>query len=234
MVPGVRVERAPFPLIPAGAKATSGALTVAVIGHSIAAGYAATGASTTIPANVTCRDDGVLLGAWPSVVQSPNRGCMHTLAVDLLAQGYSAVNLFRRATPGIALSTMMSTNWPALVTDLASQSVTPDVIVMFIGENDMQAGEGSVFAGRFDADLDKMQRTYPHTRILVALPVTTDLGGYPELATVTDAIEAACATRITRGTVSNVGVSLADTVHPDAAGADTQGSAAASAWETVG
>lgn len=215
--------------------ALGGAINIGVIGHSIAAGYAATGASITIPAGVTCIDEGVTLSAWPSSNPSPNRGIMHTFGQALLTAGYSQVNFFRRGTPGIALSTMMSTNWQNIINDMTTAGKVPDCLIIEIGENDAQAGEGATFAARLSKDIGDIQRMYPRLRVLIAEPVTTDLTGYPEIATINTAIYAVIAEDpATRGLIPNDGVTLFDTVHPNAAGHDVAGTAGAAVYLTLG
>jgi hypothetical protein len=226
----LRTAGRPFPDVARPAKAAPGGeIVVAVIGHSIAAGYAATGASTTIPANVTVYDDGVLLATWPSASPSPNRGPLHQLAVDLLAQGYTSVRIYRRATPSIALTTIRTTNWALVKRDMMDDGGRrPDLVVEIGGENDAQLGESAGYVVLLPTFADEIISYSPGGRLITHDPPTTDLGGYPEIATVRAANLAAG-----DGYAVSTGVTLADTVHPDAPGADALGANIAAAYAAL-
>ena len=229
----LRTAGVPFPDLSVPAKPTGGEVVVAIVGHSFADGYGGTGASTTIPASTTVIVNGTPAAVWPSGTPNPNRGIAHELAVGLLAQGYSAVRIYVRATSGAALTTIRSTNWTNVVRDMAVDGRKPHLVVVLAGENDMQAGESTAYAALIPTFVGEIETYATGARVLLHDPPTTDLVGYPEQVAVAAAHASVVAARPTRGLITKVGVTLSDTVHPGPAGYDVQGGDAADLYDTV-
>lgn len=190
--------------------------------------------STALPVGLTYTNDGIDSAVWQNTVGgAPNRGMLHTFSAGLLARGAPSVRAIRRGTPGIALTTMMSTNFPALVSDFAARNVKPHALVVHIGENDMQAGESAAFATNFPVAMRDIRRAFPSALILVAMPITTDGVGYPEFASVKSTITSVVESMAGCAVIPATGVTLADTVHADGPGYDVQGNNALDTIDTM-
>lgn len=211
-------------------RAVSGQAVIAILGDSRAYGTGGAGdvnAGVTLPAGVTVRDAGVNLTAWPSTGGSgPDPGYMPQLAAAALAAGWSSVQIIRRATNGQTTAGVHTTEWDGLELDLAVLGCAdPDLIVLDVGANDSQTAESTAFTTRIRIVADAMRQRFPRARLVLPLVEAAAGGSYPESSLVRAGQTAAADARQRVVTSPNTGITMSDSVHPNAAGNAIKGAA---------
>lgn len=196
--------------------------TIFVLGHSIANGVGAddtVNGGAALPSGVSLRDSGSNLSAWPdSSGLGPDPGILPRLAALAQAAGATTLQIVRRSTNGQIIAGVQTTELVGAIRDQAALGCPdPDLVVLMIGENDAQSGESAAYATRLPVVIDLILQRWPGTRIVLQDAVTSDLVGYPEVAS----IQAANVTATARAQTelsSRAGITTQDTVHYSLAG----------------
>lgn len=198
------------------------ARTIFVLGHSIANGVGAddtVNGGASLPAGVSFRDGGTNRATWPdSNGTGPDPGILPRLAALAQAAGATTLQIVRRATNGQIVAGIQTTELVGAIQDqLALGCPDPDLVVLMIGENDAQAGESAAYTTRILVVIDLILQRWPNTRIVLQDAVTSDLAGFPEVASIQAANVAATA-RAQTELSSRAGITTQDTVHYSLAG----------------
>lgn len=142
--------------------------TILFLGHSIINGNGSdpTYGGASIPAWVTYRKQGSTLTAWPSAPSLVPYVVEH---LDPVA----GATIVTRAAGGATWAQVMSTHWPAAVSDWTSLGATPERIVIWGGENNCGSQAlADALSANAAADLATISATYPDAVLDVVLPAT--------------------------------------------------------------
>ena len=193
-----------------------------IMGHSIANGVGAddtTFGGAAVRAGITVRNNGSTIATYPDNNGAGSDPGVLPYWVNNVASGATVI---RRATNGQILGGIETAEIPGAIADcnaLGLARTDLDLVVLMIGENDAQAGEGAPFAARIDQTCQLIEQAFPNARIIMQDLRTTDDAAYPERATVTAGLVAAAALKPTRRKVASAsGIGLNDAVHYSLAG----------------
>lgn len=200
----------------------AGISSMLIMGHSIANGVGAddtTYGGASIRAGITVRNNGSTITTYPDNNGSGSDPGVLPYWVNNVAAGATVI---RRSTNGQILGGIETTELPGAIADCVALGLARhdlDLVVLMIGENDSQAGEGAPFASRIDQTCQLIENAFPNARIIMQDLRTTDDTAYPERATVSAGLAAAAALKPTRRKVASAsGIGLNDAVHYNLAG----------------
>lgn len=173
---------------------------------------------SAIPAAATIYDDGVLLTNYPDTIGTgPDPGLLPHIVETALANGFTAVRIWRRGTSGNTTATIRANRFHEAAADLVAAGVVPDLCVVCGGSNDSQTGENAAFEAAAYALIIDIERSW-HCRTVWVRPVAVAAGSYPEADLVRADIDAIVAARAGRAAVGSDSIGKADDVHPSLQG----------------